>query len=247
MELCAVAKEIAMSDLLDLALDGHGGLERWRRLETVTASMTVSGALFAFKGHPAGLGQVTVAADTTTPFATFTPFPSADRALFEFDRVAVTRGDSEHERVDPRAACLDVGFDAPWDDLHLLYFVGYAVWNYLCTPFLLTWPDFVVDEIDPWQEGSETWRRLRVTFPPQVPTHNAEQVLYIDDAGLLRRLDYAPDILGSRPAAHYCHDHRDVEGLVVPTRRRVYGRRDDGTPDTSLAVVEIDISDVSVT
>src|SRR5689334_8921262 len=30
----------------------------------------------------------------------------------------------------------------PWDRLHLTYFLGYALWNYLTAPFLFALPDF---------------------------------------------------------------------------------------------------------
>jgi hypothetical protein len=45
--------------------------------------------------------------------------------------------------------------------------------------------------------------------------------------------------------AHYCDDHREFSGLMVPTRRRVYARREDGTPNTDVAFVELDITEVS--
>jgi len=33
-----------------------------------------------------------------------------------------------------------------WDDLHLAYFSGYAMWNYLTTPFLFAMEGFEVEE-----------------------------------------------------------------------------------------------------
>lgn len=235
-----------MSDLLDLALDGHGGLNRWRLMKDVTATLTIRGALFTAKGHPDGLGTARATADVAAPRLTFSPFAGAAHGLFGPDRVTViTKDGAERRRDNPRAAWSDLPRETPWDDLHLLYFTGYALWNYLCTPFLLTWPGFVLDEISPWIEGSQTWGRLRVTFPANVPTHCPEQVLYFDDRGLLRRLDYAPEFPGAFAVAHYCDDHRDFSGLMVPTRRRVYARREDGTPNTDVAFVELDIDEVS--
>lgn len=235
-----------MSDLLDFALASHGGLDRWRAIRTVTATLTSGGALFDLKGYGGGLGAVAATADSTIPRLTFTPFAGAARGVFELDRVAVTMADGgERWRENPRAAFADVGLETPWDDLHLLYFTGYAMWNYLCTPFLLTWPGFEVAEIEPWNEGAETWRRLRVHFPHDVPTHSAEQVLYFDDEGLLRRLDYTAEVVSAIPVAHYCYDHQDFSGLVVPTRRRVLRRRDDGTAAPEPVFVEIDIAQVT--
>jgi hypothetical protein len=239
------------TELLDLALDGHGGLDRWRTIETVTATITLAGGLLALKGRPDGLGGVVkAAADTSIPRLTFTPFPGGASGVFDADRVAVKSESGEEEALDGARASFDkLELGDPWDDLHLLYFTGYAMWNYLVTPFFLTRPGFALEEIEPWQEEGETWRRLRVEFPDDVPTHCPEQVFYFDDVGRLRRLDYAPEVVYPKspiPAAHYCYDHKEFSGLVLPTRRRVYRRQDDGTPATDQVVVELDIQDVSV-
>jgi hypothetical protein len=39
-----------MSDLVDIAISAHGGLDRWRQLHPVSAPLRVGGALGAFKG-----------------------------------------------------------------------------------------------------------------------------------------------------------------------------------------------------
>jgi hypothetical protein len=241
----------ARIELLELALSGHGGLDRWRAAHSITATMTVTGALFALKGRPVGLaGVVRATADTSAPRLTLAPFLGAERGTFEPARVALTRAGSEAQaRNEPRASFADHKLDTAWDDLHLLYFTGYAIWNYLTTPFIFTRPGFELEEIEPWHEHGETWRRLRVTFPPDLPTHCPEQVFYFDAAGLLRRLDYHPEVVSPQapiPAAHYCHDHTTFSGLSVPTRRRVFRRLDDGSAAQDQAVVELDITDVTV-
>ena len=60
--------------------------------------------------------------------------------------------------------------------------------------------------------------------------HHKQQTYRFDDAGLLRRLDYPVDILGGGPAVHYPSQYREFDGIMVPTRRRVYVRRPDGPP-----------------
>jgi hypothetical protein len=42
------------------------------------------------------------------------------------------------------------------------------------------------------------------------------QTYYFDDAGLLRRLDYAVDILGGGPAVHYPSQYREFDGSWSP-------------------------------
>jgi hypothetical protein len=59
--------------------------------------------------------------------------------------------------------------------LQELYFVSYALWNYLATPFVFTEPGFETHEIGPHEENGETWHRLLVKYPPSIPTHCAEE------------------------------------------------------------------------
>jgi hypothetical protein len=89
------------------------------------------------------------------------------------------------ERADPRASFAGLVFETPWDRLQLLYFNGYANWNYFTAPFLLTQSGVYVREIGPHEEHGETWQRLQVQFPSTVPTHSAEQTFYFNEKGLL--------------------------------------------------------------
>ncbi len=43
-----------MSDLVDLAISAHGGMDQWRWLSTVSAHLRVGGALWALKGPTGG-------------------------------------------------------------------------------------------------------------------------------------------------------------------------------------------------
>jgi hypothetical protein len=64
------------------------------------------------------------------------------------------------------------------------HFNGYAMWTYLNTPFLMALPGFQVEEIEPWREGEETWRVLRVTFPAEIESH-------CPDPGVLLRTGFS--------------------------------------------------------
>jgi hypothetical protein len=99
-------------------------------------------------------------------------------------------------------------------------------------------------EIEPWHEAGQTWRRLQVTFPASIATHNPQQVFYFDADGLQRRMDYVTEILGSTLVAHYTAQHRSFGGLVVPTWRRVFRRNPDGTVNLNMPSITIDIEDV---
>ena len=54
-----------MSDLLKTAIEAHGGLARWNKLETVSARLTQGGALWTLKGQPGVLDDVFVTASRT--------------------------------------------------------------------------------------------------------------------------------------------------------------------------------------
>ena len=235
-----------MSDLLRLAVSAHGGLARWRELNSVTVRASGGGAVFSLKGYPGALSTLMkLSADTRRPHLTCTPFLSADQGDWSPDGVAIRGSDGVESRDNPRSESLAVPFSQAWDPMHLMYFMGYALWNYLVTPFVFTWAGFEVHEVEPWTERGETWRRLQVTYPEVIPTHCRQQDLYFDHSGLLRRLDYSAEILESAPAAHYCDNYRPFDGIMIPTRRRAYHRLDDNTPDKRLCYIEVDITDAT--
>ena len=67
---------------------------------------------------------------------------------------------TREERATPRASFAGHVLTTPWDKLQELYFVSYALWNYLATPFVFTEPGFETREIGPHEENGETWHRL---------------------------------------------------------------------------------------
>lgn len=135
--------------------------------------------------------------------------------------------------------------ETPWDDVHVAYFSGEALWTYLTTPFLYTYPGFEVEELSPWKENDETWRRLKVIFPSGIASHTREQISYFGPDGLLRRHDYTVDILGGAPGANYATNYRTVNGIVVPTTRRIYAYEGDHVAVPEPLLVAIDMGEVS--
>jgi hypothetical protein len=106
-------------------------------------------------------------------------------------------------------------------------------------------PELTAREVDPWIEGGERYRRLRVTFPEAYPTHSSEQTFYFDEHLLLRRLDYEPTVFASwARAAQYCTAYRSFGGFEVPTRRRVYPRGHDGRASSAPLLVWLEVDDV---
>ena len=236
-----------MDSLVQLTIDAHGGLERWRRFERVSARLQAGGVLWTLKHQQGVLDDVNVSVALQRQWASHAPFGSSDlRTSFEPSRVAIetTDGRVVEERINPRCSFEGHGLDTPWDRLQLAYFAGYAMWTYLTTPFLFAMDGFATEDLPPWQEDGETWRRLKVTFPDAVASHGAVQVFYFDAQGLLKRHDYDADVLGGSPVAHYVFDYQTFSGILVPTRRRVLPRRPDGTALSGPLVVSIAVSDL---
>jgi hypothetical protein len=151
-------------------------------------------------------------------------------------------------RDDPRSSFPPFDQDATrWDAIQIAYFQSTSNWNYLVEPFVFTYPGVQTRELEPWQHGEgETWRRLAVTFPPGNANHNADQVFYYDDEFMLRRMDYAPEVTGDAPIAHYAYDPVTFGGFVFPTRRRVHFRDADGVADLSFAPITDDVRELKV-
>lgn len=239
---------MSAAGLLQRVMTAHGGEERWRRAKALHVDVCCGGTALAARFQRNAYRRYRAMVDTRTPRVKFTPFKghhgvfTAERVWIETDQGAVV-----HERTHPRDFFPSWRRHLWWDRLDVLYFGGYAIWNYLCTPFLWHAEGFQLAEGEPWQEAGETRQTLKVRFPAEWPTHSPEQIFYIDDSGYIRRHDYTARVIGPYArAAHYCDDHREFDGLVFPTRRRVYPRRGDNRslPFPTLIWIDIDHIDV---
>ena len=235
-----------MSDLLNLVLKAHGGADRWRQVTRLRAELSVGGSSWPRDGV---LANTVATVDTHAQRVSWDPFGKpGQRARYTPERVEILDADGGvlAERLDPRGAFAGFTHETPWDLLHQAYFSGYAFWNYITTPFLLARDGVEAVETEPWQQDGETWRRLAVRFPAGITTHNTEQTFYFGPDFLLRRHDYAGDVLGGFTTAHYTTDHRTFDGFVFPTRRWVVPRLPDGSTLDGPVVVSLDIRSVSV-
>ncbi|MDB5580250.1 MAG: hypothetical protein JWR80_5426 [Bradyrhizobium sp.] len=236
-----------MSDLLETAIAAHGGFDRWNSLREVAADIALGGVLWELKGQAGLFETVHFEADTHEQRATIGRFDALGSLVrFTPERLVVETdaGEVVESRENPRAAFAGHVGQTPWDRLHAAYFNAYALWTYLTQPFLYSYSGFATEEIDPWEEGGETWRRLRVVFPGDFASHTREQITYSGADGLMRRHDYAVDVLGGAMGAHYIHDYQEVCGIMVPLRRRVFPRGDDNQRVSEPVLVSIDIARV---
>ena len=237
-----------MSDLLDQVIEAHGGTQRWRGVRSIEVLFNFSGGLLDLKGFP-GHHRPVMSVNTSQPRTVMQRMSGDpdDRWIFTPDRVWIERRDGEvvEERYNPRAAFAGHDRNTPWDRLHLTYFIGYAMWNYLTVPFLFAKPAFVTQELEEHVEGGETWRVLEVTYPDDTPAHTKVQKLYFDPGFMLKRLDYTTDVLGG-VAAHYCYDPVTFDGIVIPTLRRVVRRTSEGPMLSGRTSFVLDYVDVVV-
>jgi hypothetical protein len=236
-----------MNDLLQLAVEAHGGLSRWNQLKTVKASLSITGAIWQIQGKPDVLIHVSIEASLHKERLMTHSNGQGIRTVFELNRITqeTEGGRLMDSRDDPRSAFRGHTRQTPWDDMHVANFSSYALWNYLTIPFLYTYPGFVTEELAPWQENGEQWRPLKVIVPDCIASHSREQVAYFGPDGLLRRLEFTVDVLGGGSGLNYATDYRNVDGIVVPTKRRVYTSDTNKQKIPEPVLVAIDIGDIS--
>ncbi|MCR5857470.1 hypothetical protein [Mesorhizobium sp. J428] len=237
-----------MNDLLESALAAHGGWDRWQQVNKLAAHITVGGAIWSIKGFEGAYADIISSIDTKRPHTEFAPFVKPGQvAVYEPTRTSIQAdGKVIEKREDPRAAFSGHTLMTPWDEQNLIYFTGYAMWTYLTAPFTFKRPGFQTEEVDPWDENGETWRRLKVTFPEDTPSHSTVQTFYFDKSGLLRRQDYSVEIMGGTTSANYASDYKEFGGLQFPTKRRVYRAGTDNRPLLDRVSVSIDVLDLKV-
>ena len=200
--------------LLEATIEAHGGREAWAGREAFEIEAVVGGIAWPMRTRRAP-GRFRGRVRTAEPWMEVFDYPGeGQRGVFELDRVFVEGGE---ERRNARAAFKRLRRQMHWDDLDLLYFAGYAWWNYMAFPFFLEGPGFEVEELP--------GRRLSVRFPAGFPTHSPDQVFYLDEVFRLVRHDYTAEVFGRwAKAAHYSSEHKRFDGLLVPTKRRVHMR-----------------------
>jgi hypothetical protein len=237
-----------MNDLLENAVAAHGGLDRWNHVNSITADASITGALFHVKGKVDAVKDVRLEVDTKRQRLTMDFVGQDKRSVFEPSRAVIERRDGTvvDVRDDPPRSFDGHQLETPWDDIHLAYFTGAALWTYLNTPFLYTWPGFTTEEIAPIEVDGEAWRRLKVTFPDHIKSHTREQISCFGPDGLLRRHDFTIDIIGGAPGMLYAVDHRDVDGIIIPTTRRGYAWQGDYQLVPEPLLVAIDLGEITL-
>ncbi len=238
-----------MNELLNLAVKAHGGLARWNQLKSIKVQASITGGIWYVKSRPDVLKDVVIDAQTQHEKVVMV-FSGQDKtSTFQPELISVAKngGIDVEKWENPELTFDGHSLHTPWEDVHVVYFSGEALWTYLTTPFLYTYPGFITEEIAPWQENGETWRRLKIIFPDNIASHTREQVSYFGPDGLIRRHDYTVDILGGATGANYATNYRDVNGVIIPTTRRIYAYEGDGHQVISdPLLVAIDMGEITL-
>ena len=237
-----------MTELLKIAIEAHGGLDRWNKVNAIEAATSITGAIWYVKKQVDVLKDVVITAEVKQERLTM-DFPGQNkRTIFEPDRVLIqtSQGGLISAHDDPRRSFEGQTLETPWDEVHVAYFSGEAMWTYLNIPFLYAQPGFETEEISPIQSNGETWRRLKVTFPDRVRSHTRTQISCFGPDGLLRRHDYTVDILGGAQALNYASDYRQIDGIVFPATRRVVAYEGDYQPVMDPVLVAIDLKEIAL-
>jgi hypothetical protein len=231
------------------AIEAHGGMDYWNSLESVDAEISARGFLFLAKQRPV-LRRVRMRASTREPIFIFFDFPKPGQTSELIGntevRILDSGGTVVSRRANPRAAFRGIRRQFVWDDLDFIYFAGYATWNYLTAPFLLSRKGFIVDALEPLEGSLASLTALQVTFPDDIPTHSRKQVFYFDDHRLLRRLDYTAEVVGGwAHAAHLCGEYRTFGRLKAPTSRQVLPLPFGRTPLPGPTLVELEVHSIT--
>jgi hypothetical protein len=105
-----------MTDLLDLAVQAHGGMERWRQLSSIRVAASITGAIWFVKGQGDALKDVVLTVDTTTERVTI-DFPGRNRrAIFTPSRIVIKSEDGTliAARDDPETSFVGHQRETPW-------------------------------------------------------------------------------------------------------------------------------------
>jgi len=231
--------------LLENVIASHGGRDRWQKVASLEASLSSGGLAFTLHCQPFALRKLSISVQPHERRVVLRDFcqpgwvgiwtPNHVRIVDEYDVLA-------EERRDPRPQFRRLVKNVLWDKLDILYFAGYALWNYLSFPFLLEEPGVSVSE--PADSGAGGPRRLIARFDAAVPTHSPQQVFHFDGDYRLTRHDYTADVIGAwATAANCCLASETVAGLRFYTRRKVFprmGPRQWVLPLPTLVWIEID-------
>ena len=242
---------VSAKTLLEQAMEAHGGLERWQKVNKISLNMTAGGLVFFIKGRSRYVNKpATADIYTRKQMTVFNPFGNKAELTGSYtpDHVWIENENSQviAELREPAVYRGLMKSLLPWDHLGQLYFTGYAVNHYFNLPFSLTRDGVVLKEIDPVTINNESCPGLHVTYPDNFVTHSKNEKIYFNPKGQIVRHDYTAEPVGPFAfGSHFSMDYFAVDGFIFAKTRRVYVNIL-GMPLKLMAILYIDIHEGKV-
>ena len=222
------------NDLIQRICEAHGGLERWKLVESIELQLDIFGPILITKFKSPWLSNITANVFTDKPYVSIHNFPEEGHTgIFDGFQVYIYNGNDKIycERNYSNPEQLKIKPRLHWDHMDLIYFLGHALWGYSCSPYLLTDQSFDIEQgKDIKNFNGNVLNTLHVHYPSHIPTRSKEQVFYFNQQGLLCRNDYTTE--ANRPlsiGSQFCGDYKIFDGLVFPTHRTIFPRLWNGT------------------
>ena len=235
-------------DIVERLMMAHGGRDAWADVTAISARLSSGGLAYASRLQSGALNHKEAVVELEERRVTIYDFPRPGWwGQWHDTQVAIGRdgGELERERANARHRFRGWWAQPRWDDLDLLYFVGYALWNYLSFPRLLEVPGVEIALARGGRLGQPSL--LAVRFPADIPTHCRQQYFFLDADDLLLRHDYVAEVFGTwASGANHCERCETVGGLRLYTRRRVTPALGRWGSIPLLNLVWIELDDVSV-
>jgi len=214
-----------MSDL-ERVIEAHGGRERWQGTARLLAKLSLGGMEFLTHLQPRPLREAEVTLDPRAFRATCSPYPAPGQ-VGVFDpacvRIEDEGGHALSERAAPGRIARSLRHWFLWDSLDVLFVTGMTLWHSLLLPLLLTRSGIACETLAPVAGEQGRLQRMALHFPADLPLPAPRQILHVDGAGLIRRLDYAPVAWGSVVrVAQVLDGHESVDGRIIATRQSVH-------------------------
>ncbi len=223
------------NDLINRICDAHGGLDRWKLVESIELQLDIFGPVLITRFKSPWLSNIVANIFTDKPYVSFHNFPEEGHTgIFDgYDVYIYNANDKIYtERNYQNSDELKTKPRLHWDHLDMIYFLGYALWNYSCSPYIFNNKGFECHQgEDIFEKDGSLLSTLHVRYPGHIPAHSRNQVFYFDQQGLLKRNDYSTDIISPIAiSSHYCRDYKNIEGLEFATHRTVFPRLWNGSP-----------------
>ncbi|SEG63443.1 hypothetical protein SAMN05421819_3977 [Bryocella elongata] len=212
-----------MSSLLDEVVEAHGGLGRWNTLSDLVTEIQMEGHICPPPASSNEIPPRRAFFSLRQQRIVFLTDISGDYIMVEPDLVSFLARPGGQPKIfpvserTPWVTCSEGNLDLP----RTAFVLGFAIRHCVTAPFLYTSPGFTVEEIEPWHEKDETWRVVRIGFPPELEVPSRVQYAYYGADRLLRRTRYTPGRAEGTGCADYASCYQEINGILLPLTHEI--------------------------